>query len=242
MNSDIPRDHQSLWQRILGLISAGVSAVRSVLEQREGMDSVTFSIAFIALSAKLAKADGTVTRDEVAMFRRIFEIPPHEEKNAARVYDLCRQDTTGFEFYARKMAGSLAHSENAQETLETVLDGLFHIAMADGDFHPGEEAFLKAVADIFRLSPEVFLRLRAQHVPGFHYPWTTLGLDRTSDLETLSRTRREFLKTNHPDMLIARGLPPEMVALADARLAAFNSAYEEALRQLAPAMRKGGRA
>lgn len=234
MTSDYEPNSQSLWQRILGLINAGVSAVRSALEQREGMDSVTFSIAFIALSAKLAKADGTVTRDEVAMFRRIFEIPPHEGRNAARVYDLCRQDTTGFEFYARKMARALARSENAQETLETVLDGLFHIAMADGEFHPGEEAFLRSVSDIFDLPPEVFVRLRAQHVPDFHDPWATLGLDRNADLETLARARKEFLRTNHPDQLVARGLPPEMVALADARLAAFNAAYEEVRARLRP--------
>lgn len=227
MTTHLSNPEPSLWERILGVINAGVCAIRATIERRKGMDSVAFSIAFIALSAKLAKADGTVTRDEVAMFRSIFEIPPHEKRNAARVYDLCRQDPTDFEFYARKLAKARAGNENL---LETVLDGLFHIAMADGEFHSNEEAFLTAVSEIFRLPGEVFLRLRARHVPDFHDPWETLGLDRNADLETLEQARKALMKANYPDRLIARGLPPEMVTLADSRLAAFNAAYEEVRR------------
>ena len=222
-------NRSSLWQRILDLLEVGMGTVRSLLERPTGVDSVTFSIAFIALAAKLAKADGTVTRDEVTMFRRIFEIPPDEEANAARVYDLCRQDPTGYEFYARQMARTLQGSSGAERTLETVLDGLFHIAMADGDYHPSEDAFLRAVARLFGLPNHLFLRLRAQHVPAFEDPWAVLGLEPGADAVTLARARRAFLIDNHPDRLIAHGLPSEMIALANARLAAFNDAYDKVL-------------
>ncbi len=220
-------DYPSLWQRILDLIDAGASTVRRVFERRRGVDSVAFSIAFIALAAKLAKADGKVTRDEVSVFHQIFAIPPNEEANAARVYNLCRQDVTGFEFYARQMANALFDGDENCETRMTVLDGLFHIAMADGEYHPNEEAFLREVARIFGISEEIYNRLQAQHIPDHYDPWAILGLEPGASLEVLNQTRREFLKCNHPDQLMARGLPAEMIALANARLAAFNTAFEE---------------
>ena len=222
-------EDRSLWQRILDVLEAGVDAVRGVFDRRGGADSVAFSIAFIALAAKLAKADGTVTRDEVSMFRQIFEIPPSEEANAARVYNLCRQDVTGFEAYARQMHAALGSADPECETRSAVLDGLFHIAMADGEYHPNEDMFLRTVAEIFELADHVFVRLRAQHVPDHHDPWTVLGVEPGVEPAVLARARREFLKANHPDRLVARGLPAEMIALADSRLAAFNTAYAEAM-------------
>lgn len=217
----------SIWRRMLDMLEAGAEAVRKAFERQSGVDSVAFSIAFIALAAKLAKADGTVTREEVSMFRRIFDIPAEEEANAARVYNLCRQDVTGFEFYVQQMHKALGADDENCSTRAAVLDGLFHIAMADGEYHPNEAAFLKTVADIFGLADHVFLRLRAQHVPEHHDPWAVLGVDPGADEEMLARTRRAFLKTNHPDRLVAEGLPPEMIELANARLAAFNTAYDE---------------
>ena len=226
-SKDEKMDDRSLWRRILDVLEAGTLAMHRTVERREGIDSVAFSIAFIALAAKLAKADGTVTRDEVTMFRRIFEIPTDEEANAARVYNLCRQDATGYKVYAQQMHKSLGAPDPECETRSTVLDGLFHIAMADGEYHPNEQAFLRAVAEVFELDERVFVRLQAQHVPGHRDPWLVLGVKPGADADVVARARRDFLRINHPDHLMARGLPAEMVALADSRLAAFNAAYDE---------------
>ena len=188
---------------------------------------VLFSIAFIALAAKLAKADGRVTRDEVTMFRHIFEIPPEEESNAARVFNLCRQDVAGFEVYARQINKVLRASDSDCSSRAAVLDGLFHIAMADGEYHPKEAVFLQRVSEIFGISEHVFRSLRAHHVPEYSDPWLVLGVHSGVNIEELKRVRREFLKANHSDRLVSEGLPVEMIALADARLAAFNAAYDE---------------
>jgi DnaJ like chaperone protein len=96
---------------------------------------VAFSVAMIALSAKIAKADGVVTQDEVRAFRQIFSIPPAEERNVARLYDLAKQDTAGFEAYAEKMAALCGDGRTDCAVLEDILDGLFHIAKADGLLH-----------------------------------------------------------------------------------------------------------
>lgn len=217
----------SLWQRILTYLEAGSLAVRQAFEPRPPTDSVAFSIAFIALAAKLAKADGTVTRDEVTMFRRIFEIPPEEEANAARVFNLCRQETTGFEAYARQLSNVLDRTPSGDILREDVLDGLFHIAVADDEYHPAEDAFLRRVTDVFGLKEDVYLRLRARHVPSLRDPYSILGVPADVSLADLRAARKRFIRDNHPDKLIAKGLPREMIELANARVASFNEAFDE---------------
>lgn len=214
----------SLWQRILKQLE---KLRRQAFDPKPPTDTVAFSISFIALSAKIAKADGVVTRDEVTMFRRIFDIPPHEEQNAARVYNLCRQETTGFEEYARKMARVVQGHPNGWEILHDVLDGLFHIAMADGEYHPKEDAYLSEVKQIFGIGDEAYERLKARHVPEFRDPYRVLGVSRDAEWDEVRQARMAFLRENHPDMIQARGLPKEMIQIANARLADVNAAFDE---------------
>ncbi|KMK68670.1 DnaJ family molecular chaperone [Puniceibacterium sp. IMCC21224] len=217
----------SIWQRILAYLDAAGQAVRKSLEPRAPTDTVAFSIAFIALAAKMAKADGIVTRDEVTMFRRVFDIPPEEEANAARVFNLCRQETTGFEAYARQLSNVLPRTPSGDTLRQDVLDGLFHIAVADSKYHPAESAFLRRVTEIFGLSDDIYLVLRARHVPALRDPYRILGVSTDVSLDDLRAVRKQFVRENHPDQLIANGLPKEMIELANARLADFNDAYEE---------------
>lgn len=220
----------SFWQHILAYFEAGGQVLRSFFEPRTATDSVAFSIAFIALAAKIAKADGIVTRAEVTMFRHIFEIPVEEEANAARVYDLCRQETTGFETYARQLSRSLENSPTGDMLRENVLDGLFHIAMADGEYHENEEHFLRRAAEIFGLPEAVYMRLKARHVPEAHDPYRIVGVTHDASVEELRSVRRKFLYDNHPDRLIALGLPAEMIALGTTRVADFNNAFDEIMK------------
>jgi DnaJ like chaperone protein len=217
----------SLWERMLAYLEAGSMALLNAFEPRPPGDSVAFSISFIALAAKLAKADGTVTRDEVTMFRRIFDIPPEEEKNAARVFNLCRQETTGYEAYARQLSNTLQRSKRGDTLREDVLDGLFHIAVADNVYHEKEDAFLRRVTEIFGLDEAVFLRLRSRHVPELRDPFGILGVSPDISLADLRSAKKRFVRENHPDQLIAAGLPQEMIELANARLASFIEAFEE---------------
>lgn len=185
---------------------------------------IAFTIAIIALSAKMAKADGTVTRDEVEAFRRIFRVPAQEEANVRRIFNFARQDTAGYETYARQIASLF---RGRPSILEDVLDGLFEIAKADGVLHPSELRFLARVADIFGFSPDAFARIRAAHFgPDAADPYDVLGVAPDASDEELKRTYRLLVRENHPDSLIARGVPEEFVALANEKLAAINGAYE----------------
>ncbi|WP_308915688.1 TerB family tellurite resistance protein [Jannaschia sp. LMIT008] len=218
----------SLWSRILDALSRlAPGEMLSVLFDRLSGPperSVAFTIAVIALGAKMAKADGQVTRDEVAAFREVFHIPRAEEANAARVFDLARTDVAGFEHYAARIK---AMFDDDAPTLRDLMEGLFHIAMADGTYHPAEDDFLSCVADIFNLPEREFRSLRARFAPGEEPdPYDVLAVDPGTPLEEVRRVWRARVRDTHPDALMARGLPEEAVKLGERRLIAINRAWE----------------
>jgi DnaJ like chaperone protein len=224
----------SLWTRIndaLTALAAG-EGLSVIFERLRGTKmatperSVGFTIAVIALGAKMAKADGHVTRNEVAAFRSLFTIAPEEEANAARVFDLARQDVAGFDAYARKIAAMFP--DEGRQTLIDLLEGLFTIAMADGQYHPNEDAFLAEVARIFGLGDPCFRSLRARFVEGApRDPYEVLGVAMNASLEEIRAAWKQAVRDSHPDRLVARGVPPEAVALASRRLIDINAAWEE---------------
>ncbi|MEY4695783.1 MAG: hypothetical protein RIT14_211 [Pseudomonadota bacterium] len=224
----------SIWTRIADALSAlaqgePLSVVFDRLTGHVDLQperSVGFTIAVIALGAKLAKADGTVTRDEVTAFRRIFTLDEAEAANAARVYNLARQDVAGFDAYARKIAAMFG-PHNA-DVLTDLLEGLFLIAVADGEYHEREDDFLLEVARIFGLEDRIFRALKASFVEGApRDPYDVLGVPVDAPIEAVRQAWKEAVKNSHPDRMIARGVPEEAVKLAERRLIALNAAWEE---------------
>jgi DnaJ like chaperone protein len=223
----------SIWTRIADALSAhaigeGLSVVFDRLRGNQdgaAQLSVGFTIAVIALGAKMAKADGQVTRDEVSAFRRVFTIPDGEEANAARVFNLARQDVAGFDAYARKIAAMFS---NDRQVLIDLMDGLFHIAIADGAYHPREEEFLRHVAQIFGLDDRCYRALRARHIEGApRDPYDVLGVTPNTPLDDVRAAWKQAVRDTHPDQMMARGVPAEAVKLAEQRLIAINQAWEE---------------
>ena len=219
----------SIWTRIADALSALTSGEPlSVVFERLRTPperSVAFAIAVIGLGAKMAKADGLVTRDEVTAFREVFVIPKGEEANAARVFNLARQDVAGFEDYARRIARMFGE---ADPVLCDLMEGLFHIAVADGSYHPAEDDFLAQVAAIFGIDERRFRGVRTRFVPdAAPDPWDVLGIPPGTPIEEARAAWRALVRESHPDRMIARGVPEEAVRLAETRLVAINRAWEE---------------
>jgi DnaJ like chaperone protein len=187
-----------------------------------------FTIAVIALGAKMAKADGAVTRDEVAAFREVFRVPPGEEDHLRVVFDIARKSIAGFESYARQV-GRLFASDRA--VLEDLLGGLFYIALADGGLCPAEDAYLQEVARHFGFDAAEYARIRALHVGpeagGTDDPYAILGISASTSAVAAREAYHRLVRESHPDLVVAQGLPPECVALATARVARINAAYEQ---------------
>lgn len=201
----------------------GGDHVRSSGRGRES-DQVAFTIGVIALAAKLAKADGTVTRDEVDAFKRVFPVPREEALNVGHLFNLAKQDVAGFDSYARQLASLF---RGRPGVLEDLLDSLFLIATADDSLHPSELEFLRRVADIFGFSASQFERIRASHVgPDREDPYVILGVARTVSDDDLKKAYHQLVRENHPDSMMARGVPEEFVRQANQKVAAINGAYD----------------
>lgn len=229
----------SIWTRIAEALAALVRGepLSVVFERLRGETSpeksIGFTIAVIALGAKMAKADGEVSREEVTAFRRIFTVPDGEEAHAARVFNLAREDIAGFDAYARKIARLFNPEERRlcaddHHVLLDVLEALFQIALADGNYHPGEDDFLRHVAGIFGLDDGCFNAVRARLVEGApRDPHDVLGIPHGASIDMARSAWKRLVRDTHPDVMTARGVPPEAVHLAERRLIAINAAWEE---------------
>jgi len=194
-------------------------------EPEDTTKSVAFTIATIALGAKMAKADGVVTRDEVEAFKRVFRVAPEDVKDVSRVFDQARKDSRGFEPYARQIAGMFADNP---AVLEELMYCLTLIARADGVMHPEEVKYLRAVADIFGLDDHAFERIT--EVSGdldTSDPYKILGVSRDMTNDEIKSAYRALVRENHPDKLIADGLPKELIDMATEKLAAINDGYDK---------------
>ena len=226
----------SIWTRITEVLSAvGDSVAEALLRivgapraRRDPQKSVAFTIAVIALAAKMAKADGAVTPSEVSAFKEIFVVRPDELANVARVFNLAKQEVAGFDSYARSIHRLFS---DQPEVLEDLLDGLFHIARADGVVGPEELAFLEEVARIFGLEGK-FGCIRSRNLRGQESdPYSVLGIDCEASNAELKQHYRQLIKQHHPDRHIAAGMPEESVSIATRRLARINEAWTQVERE-----------
>ena len=194
-----------------------------------GLRQIAFTIGVIALGAKMAGVDGEVSENEVAAFRDFFQVPPGEERNVERFFNLAKRDVAGFETYARQLA---ALFPDAPEILENVLEGLFSIAKADGPIDVAEAAYLAEVSSIFGLSSARFERAKAAALGVVECePCTILGIDPLATDEQIREAWLRQVKMHHPDRLIAQGLPEEAIRVANRKLALINDAYDRLRKQ-----------
>ncbi len=241
----------SIWGKVIGGVAGfamggplgallGAAAGHAVDKMKEGARAgveygggarraeerqVAFTLAVIALGAKMAKADGTVTRDEVDAFKRLFHIPPDEVGNVAKIFDRAKTSTAGYEMYAQQVANLFPHEP---QVLEELLGTLLHIAKADGVIHPAEMEYLWNVAQIFGFERATFERITATHgaAPGEANPYEVLGMARDAADADIKATYRKLIHENHPDKLMAQGLPQEFIDLANEKMVAINAAYD----------------
>lgn len=190
---------------------------------------IAFTIGVIVLGAKMAKADGRVSQNEIQAFKQVFHVPPDEMKNVGRIFNQARRDARGFEPYARQIGRMFQHNP---AVLEELLDGLFHIARADGEVKPAELEYLEQVAYIFRLDETAWERIKANNLGREgHDPYEILGVSRDATDSEIKNAYRTLVRENHPDRLVSQGMPDEFIELANQKLATINGAYEEIRRK-----------
>jgi DnaJ like chaperone protein len=207
---------------------AGQAKIAAMLGQKQQL----FSIAVVALSAKLAKCDGPVKRAEIDMFRRQFRIPDSSVRDIGHLFDQARENTADFETYATQLGDAFADNH---PMLELVLGSLFAIARADGAVNAKEQAFLLGVHRAFRLDRLAWDRASGAAAPRAGVdepdPYEILGVARSAGGEELRAVWRKLMRENHPDALAARGVPPEFIEKASSSVARINAAWDRIKRE-----------
>jgi len=214
---------------LVGGVAGHYAIDRDGEQEGQAENQVAFTVGVIALGAKMAKADGVVTMDEVNAFKEVFKVPEGEMKNVARVFNLAKQDVAGYEAYAEQLATMF---KGNRKLLEDVLEGLFHIAKSDDAMHPQEEQFLAQVAKRFGITETEFSYIKARHViASKRNPYDVLGVKPGVGNDELKSQYRKLIAENHPDKLIARGVPPEFITIATEKVATINEAYGQIAKE-----------
>ena len=189
----------------------------------------TFATAVIVLSAKMAKSDGRVTRDEINAFKNVFQIQPEDIENVGHIFNQARLDSQGFEPYAQQVADLF---RNNPAVLEELLGGLFHIAHADGISHPKEVDFLRSCAQIFGFNEATFERMQVAHMgTAMEDPYEILGVYPEMSDDAVRKAWRKLVREHHPDTLTAQGMPDDFIKIATEKIATINAAYDKITKQ-----------
>ena len=184
-----------------------------------------FVISLIILTAKLAKVDGHVSKEELIAVKDKLKIPEHEIDQVGKIFNKAKEDSLGYEPYAQQIAQIYGRNS---AVLDEVINILFYIAEADGKVSDSEVNYIKNVSNIFGLNTAQFEGIRETRM-GSHKqnPYIILGCNPNDDLQTIRKKYLKLSKEHHPDVLISKGLPKEFVMESEKKLAAINSAYDK---------------
>ena len=193
------------------------------LPEQLALKQIGFTIGVIVLSAKMAKADGKVTKSEIKAFKEKINVPDNEIKNVARLWDQAKKTTDGFEVYAKQISNLL---EKNSSVLEELLNLLVIIAEADGKITKLEKIYLKEVSNIFGFSEQDFERICSSKLEKHIDPYRTLGVLKDTPLEEIKNKWKTLAMKHHPDRLIAQGIPQDIIETNTYRLKEINNAWD----------------
>ena len=193
------------------------------LPEESALKQIGFTVGVIVLSAKMAKADGKVTKEEIRAFQNKISVPEKEIKNVARLWDQAKKTTDGFEVYAQQICQLLGKNSSV---LEELLNLLIIIAKADGKITKSEILYLKQVSIIFGFSIEKFERIYSSNLGKISDPYQILGVTRNTPIVEIKNKWKLLASNHHPDKLIAQGLPIDFIEKSTKRLQEINNAWD----------------
>ena len=201
------------------------SARRSGFQRGFAPPQQVFAIALIILTAKLAKADGQVSKEELIAVKSKLKIPEHEIDQVGKIFNKAKEDSLGYEPYAQQIAQIY---KNNPAVLDEVINILFYIAEADGKVSESEIAMIKNIAVIFGINQSQFEGIRESRKGSDKLnPYIVLGCSSNDDFKIIRKKYLQLSKEHHPDVLVSKGVPQEVIEESKKKMRAINSAFDQ---------------
>ena len=184
-----------------------------------------FALSLIVLSAKLSKADGQVSREELIAVKDKLKIPEHEIKQVGKIFNQAKEESAGYEPYAKQIAQFYEGNINV---LEEVINILFYIAEADGNVSESELNMIQHIAQIFGLNQSQFNSIKESRKSSDKLnPYIVLESKPEDELRDIRKKYLKLSKEHHPDLLLSKGVPQEVIDESKKKMRAINSAWDQ---------------
>ena len=201
------------------------STRRSGFQRNFAPPQQVFAISLIILTAKLAKADGYVSKEELIAIKDKLKIPEHEIDQVGKIFNKAKEDSLGYEPYAQQIAQIY---RNSPAVLDEVINILFYIAEADSNVSNSEIAMIRSIAEIFGLSESQFEGIKESRKSSDKLnPYVVLGCDPNDNFAAIRKKYLLLSKEHHPDLLINKGVPQEVIEESKKKMRAINSAFDQ---------------
>ena len=201
------------------------SARRSGFRRSFASSQQVFVIALIILTAKLAKADGYVSKEELIAIKDKLKIPEHEMDQVGKIFNKAKEDSLGYEPYAQQIAQIY---RNNPAVLDEVINTLFYIAEADNNVSDSEITMIRGIAKIFGLSESQFEGIKESRKSSDKLnPYVVLGCDPNDDFSAIRKKYLILSKEHLPDILVSKGVPQEVIEESKKKMIAINSALDQ---------------
>ena len=184
-----------------------------------------FALSLIVLSAKLSKADGQVSKEELIAVRDKLKIPENEIEQVGKIFNKAKKESAGYEPYAQQIAQIYKNNLNV---LEEVINILFYIAEADGNVSQSELDMMQNIARIFGLNQAQFNSIKESRKSSDKLnPYVVLESNPEEDLQSIRKKYLKLSKEHHPDLLVSKGVPPEVIEESKKKMRTINSAWDQ---------------
>ena len=201
------------------------SARRSSFRQNFAQPQQMFALSLIILTAKLSKADGYVSKEELIAVKQKLKIPENEIDQVGKIFNKAKEDSLGYEPYAQQIAQIY---RNQPAVLDEVINILFYVAEADGNVSNSELTMIRNIANIFNLNDSQFDGIKESRKSSDKLnPHVVLGCDPSDDFVTIRKKYLKLSKEHHPDVLVSKGVPKEVIEESKKKMRAINSAYDK---------------
>ena len=207
------------------LIGGKISRAKGSINNSFAQPQQIFALSLIVLSAKLSKADGQVSKEELIAVKDKLKIPENEIDQVGKIFNKAKNESTGYKPYAEQIAQIYKGNLNV---LEEVINILFYIAEADGNISQSELVMIEDIARIFGLSGSQFNSLKESRKSSDKLnPYIVLESNSDDSLNEIRRRYIKLSKEHHPDLLLSKGVPPEVIEESKKKMRSINSAWDQ---------------